>query len=168
LTRRVYKEGFSMTAVWWTIASALLLAFGLLFVTAWPAWRRHHAATKRVAARRLFHLRREWLEAQFLTIASQMAKPRGLAWADCDFDDEVAFATDRQTGQLRAFVGVSITFRAEEDGGMEDNPNVGNHRAGTAVFQYDGRRWVTEGRAVLNLSPLETIERFHHELEMVD
>jgi hypothetical protein len=164
----MYKEGYSMTALWWTIPVALLLAFVLLSATIWPAWCKHRAATRLAAARRLFHLRREWLEAQFVTLASKMAKPRGLAFADCEFGDEVAFATDRKTGQLRAFVGVSIMFRAEEDGGMEDNPNVSNLRVGTAVFHYGGRRWVTEGRAVLNLNPLETIERFHHELEMVD
>ncbi|MEX2026006.1 MAG: hypothetical protein WEH44_01875, partial [Pirellulaceae bacterium] len=49
-------------------------------------------------ARKLFHLRREWLEARFFTLAASSGKPGGLEWADCDFDDPVSFARDRHTG----------------------------------------------------------------------
>ena len=98
----------------------------------------------------------------------RIGKPRGLAWDDWHFEDEAAFATDPDTGQLRAFVSVAIRFRAIEGGGMEDNPNVDNLRDATAVFLFDGRQWTTQGRTVFNLNPLETIERFQHGLEGVD
>lgn len=118
-------------------------------------------------ARRGFQLRREWLEAHFLTLASSSGRPRGLTWADCEFANPVCFARDRATGNLRALVGVTIQFEAIEGGGMEDVEAVGNLRAATAVFQFEGDRWETDGRAIFNLNPDETIRHFQHELEAV-
>jgi hypothetical protein len=119
-------------------------------------------------ARKLFHLRREWLEARFFTMAAGSGKPRGLEWADCEFDDPVSFARDRHTGRLRALVGVTVRFRAVEGGGMEDNPNVANLREGSAIFHLDGEEWSTDGRVVLNLSPVQAIAHFRQELELVE
>jgi hypothetical protein len=117
--------------------------------------------------RKLFQLRREWLEAEFLTQASASGKPRGLRWAHCDFDNKVSFARDRNNGQLRALVGTTVSFEAIEGGDMEHIEAVGNLRSATAVFYYDGIRWNTDGRAIFNLSPSEAIEHFQHELEPV-
>lgn len=119
-------------------------------------------------ARRLFHLRREWLEARFFTLASHSGRPRGLEWVDCDFDDPVSFARDRHTGRLRALSGVTIRFRAVEGGGMEDNPNVANLRAACAVFHLDGEEWSTDGRTLFNLNPAQAIQHFQQELELVE
>ena len=119
-------------------------------------------------ARKLFHLRREWLEARFFTLAASSGKPRGLEWADCEFDDPVSFARDRHTGRLRALVGVTVRFRAIEGGGMEDNPNVANLREGSAIFHLDGEEWSTDGRVVLNLNPVQAIAHFRQELERVE
>ena len=127
--------------------------------------RRHRKEIRR--ARELFFLRREWLEARFLTIAGESGIPRGLAWCNCDFDDEVTFARDRHNRQLRALVGVTISFEAVEGGGMEDVEAVGNLRAATAVFRFGHGQWHTDGRAVFNLNPDETIRHFGHELEPV-
>ena len=115
----------------------------------------------------LFHLRREWLEAHFLTLASNSGRPRGLDWVDCEFDDGVVFARDRQHGGLRAFVGVTITFEATPGGGMEDVEAVGNLRAATAVFRCDEGTWATDGRTIFNLNPEETVRHFGNELELV-
>ena len=156
-----------MTAFWWMIASVTIVVVSLATLLILRS-RRGRSAYQLERARRLFHLRREVLELQFLNCASRLGKPRGLTWEDCHFEDEAAFATDPATGQLRAFVSVAVRFRAIEGGGMEDNPNVDNLRAATAVFLFDGRQWTTEGRAVFNLNPLETIERFHHGLKGVD
>ena len=119
-------------------------------------------------ARKLFHLRREWLEAKFFTLAANSGKPRGLEWVDCDFENPVSFARDRHTGRLRALVGVTVRFRAIEGGGMEDNPNVGNLRAASAIFLLDGEEWSTAGRVLFNLNPLQAIEHFRKELEVVE
>ena len=118
-------------------------------------------------ARKIFFLRREWLEAEFLKLASLRGIPRGLRWAEVDFDDTVRFARDRNTRQPRALVAVTIRFEAIEGGDMEDVEAVGNLRAATAIFHYDSRKWSTNGRALFNLNPAEAIEHYRHELELV-
>lgn len=156
-----------MTAFWWTAGSLLIVGVSIAALLVLRL-RRGRSAYRLEQARQLFHLRREVLELRFLNAAARLGSPRGLAWEDCRFEDEAVFATDPGTGQLRAFVGVTVQFRAIEGGGMEDNPNVDAPRAATAVFLFDGRQWTTEGRAVFNLSPLETVERFQQGLAGVD
>ncbi len=119
-------------------------------------------------AREVFFLRREWLEAEFVKLAGLRGLPRGLAWANCEFDNDVQFAKERASGQLRALVAVTIRFEAIEGGGMEDVEAVGNLRAATATFVYDGKKWTTNGRALFNLNPLEAIRHYRNELETVD
>jgi len=145
------------------------IAFVLLaIVVLWPRVRDYWAMRELERVRNIFYRRREWAEAKFLTLASESGKPRGLAWVQCEFDNGVSFARDRESGDLRALVAVTISFEAIEGGGMEDNPNVGNLRAATAVFRFDGNDWTTDGRAIFNLNPLQAIEHFQHELETVD
>lgn len=153
----------------WTIAGATVV-----FTTGMAVWslalyrlrRRRLAAVEE--ARTLFRRRREWLEAAFVTRASACGKPRDLVWADCEFEDTVAFARDRDSGQLRALVGMTISFEAEEGGRMEDVEAVCALRAATAVFHFDGTTWSTDGRAIFNLNPQETIRRYQHELEVLE
>jgi hypothetical protein len=153
---------------WW-IAGGVALAAIVLSGVALLLKRRGNAVGSDVRlARQLFQRRREWLEAHFVQLASQSGRPRGLTWIDCDFEDAVAFARDRQSGNLRALVSVAIRFEAVAGGPMEDNPNVGNVRAATAVFRFDGQQWQTDGRALFNLNPAEAIEHFRHELEAVN
>jgi hypothetical protein len=149
----------------WVLAVVALVVAGLAVVT-WTIRRPRRISLER--ARKLFHLRRERLEHRFFVLAAKSGKPRGLEWVDCDFEDEVSFARDRHSGRLRAFVGVAIRFCAVEGGGMEDNPNVGNVRAASAVFLLDGDDWSTEGRVLFNLNPAEAIEHFRQELEVVE
>ena len=118
-------------------------------------------------AREAFQLRREWLEADFLSTASTSGKPRGLAWVNCDFDDSVTFARDRSNNQLRAFVAVTVSFEAIEGGGMEHVEAVGNLRSATAVFHYVNDTWSSDGRVIFNLDPVEAVNHFGHELEFV-
>ncbi len=151
--------------LWW-IPVAVVCGVAMALVI--PTLRQRRNEARCAEARRLFFLRREWLEARFLTAASASGKPRGLAWADCDFDNQVAFARDRQSGRLCALVGVTIRFEAIEGGGMEHVEAVGNLRAATALFQFDGERWLTDGNTQFNLNPAQVIERYRHELETVD
>jgi hypothetical protein len=127
-----------------------------------------HFASELRAAREAFHKQREWLEARFLTLASQSGKPRGLEWSSCDFDDPVSFARDRGSGELRALVAVTIRFEAIAGGGMEHVEAVGNLRAATAVFTYQNGAWTTAGRALFNLNPVEAIRFYHNELQGVE
>jgi len=150
---------------WMWIAGVAVLG-GLAAALVWAALR-HPRRISVESARKLFHLQRERLEFRFFVLAAQTGKPRGLEWLDCDFEDEVSFARDRHTGRLRAYVAVTIRFRALEGGGMEDNPNVDDLKAGSAEFRLDGSEWGTDGRVVFNLNPVEAIQ-YYRELEMVD
>ena len=162
--------------MWWAmfwqqpllwIGVGVVLAGGGALVWAWLLRHRPRLASLE-RARKLFHLQRERLEHRFFMLASRSGNPRGLEWVDCEFEDDVAFARDRHTGRLRALVAVAIRFRAIEGGGMEDNPNVGNLRAASAIFYLDGEDWSADGKAYMNLSPAETIDRYRQELEVVE
>ena len=45
---------------------------------------------------------------------------------------------------------------------------INDWRAATAVFFYSDGKWTTDGRAVFNLNPAQTIRRYQHELKTVD
>jgi hypothetical protein len=157
---------FSTGWVFALTAAVLGSLVGILVL--WPRWRQLRREQRLHNARQAFHLRREWLEARFLSLASQSGRPRGLRWLDCEFEDAASFARDRQTGRLRALVGVSIQFEAVPGGGMEDVEAVHQEKAATVVFRLDGPQWETDGRAFFNLNPAETIAHYEHELETVD
>jgi hypothetical protein len=104
--------------------------------------------------RRQFRKRVERSVRQFQT------GDRSLGDASCDFHDDVSFASDRATGETYALQGVTIAFEAVVGGDMEDVEAVGNLRCGTAIFVHRNGNWTTDGRAVFNLQPTETLERY--------
>ncbi len=112
-----------------------------------------------------FRQQREHLEAAFFAAAAASGKPRGLRWKDCEWENDVAFARERQTGRLAALVAITIAFEAIEGGEMEGVAAVGNLRSASAVFFFDGTRWRTAGKAIFNLSPAEAIEHFKGQYE---
>ena len=152
----------------WVLFALVLGFLGACGFMFWPRWRRRQREQWLARARESFHFHREWLEAHFLTLAERSGKPRGLRWMDCEFEDDVAFARDKSSGNLRALVGVTIRFEAIEGGGMEDVEAVDNLKAGTVVFRLDGPSWEADSRPLFNLNPAETIEHYRHELETVD
>ncbi len=126
---------------------------------------RRHEFTE---AQSQFRRMREQLEAKFLQKAALTGKPRGLRWADCEFENDVTYARDRQSGQLSAFVAVSIKFEAIEGGGMEEVEAVQQRKYGTAVFRYDRKHlWVPDAQPMFNLDPNEAVRRLHDTLEPV-
>lgn len=157
------------TLGWIALGLAVLIA--IVSAAAFLLWRPRRTGRQEKSlarARREFHLRREQLEAKFLTRAGESGKPRGLRWVDCDFDNDVTYARDKRSGQLSAFVAVTISFEAIEGGGMEEVEAVSNLRAATAVFSFDEQRqWYTEGRAIFNLNPAEAIQYYQANLELV-
>jgi len=114
-----------------------------------------------------FRIRREWLEAYFLKIASESGSPRGMTWADCDFSNDVQFARDRASGELRAFVEMTVRFEVVEGCETEDFSKCGSLRVATAMFYYRDGKWASDGRTIFNLNPTEAIRRFHSELRTV-
>jgi hypothetical protein len=150
------------------LGAGLAMGLGVLAWRAVSGRRRRHVREELQHARELFHRRREWLEADFLSLAATSGKPRTLAWNGCDFANEVAFARDRHTGQLCALVAVTICFSAIDPTCDDDILAGFPERSATSVFRFDGVRWTTDGRAVFNLNPSETIRHYSHELELVE
>ena len=142
----------------------------VLFVVAWLLWavlRPSLFAQRIERALRQFERERPELEKAFFQKAAATGKPRGLAWKECGFQPGLLLARDRANGELVALVAVTISFEAVEGGGMEDVEAVGNLRAATAVFHWNGRQWTTQGRAVFNLEPREVLERYRDSLDQV-
>ena len=154
--------------MWW---QWLLGGFGallvLLIVLGWRPVRSVLREIRIERARELFHLQRERLELKFLELAGKSGKPRGLRWVDADWDDAVKYLRDRRSGDMVALVGITVRFEAVPGEGMEDNPNVSNLRDATAVFNYQRSQWMTEGRALFNMSPETAIDRYHDQYEPV-
>ena len=73
----------------------------------------------------------------------------------------------RETGELCALVGVTISFEAIVGGGMEEVEAVGNLRSATAVFRVVDGRWQTDGRAIFNLNPIEAIAYYQENLSPI-
>ncbi len=142
----------------------------LALVLALVGWRSMRSFGGQVAierARELFKLQRERLEAQFMTAAAATGKPRGLLWKDCQWDNPVEFVREVTSGQIHALVGVTIAFEAIPGGDMEDLPAVGNLRNASAVFAFNKGHWRTQGKAVFNMNPDETIRHFQGQYERI-
>jgi hypothetical protein len=142
----------------------------VLAVVAWLAWALARPAlfARRVTrALKQFAKQRQRLEREFLAAAAAMGKPRGLSWKECGFQPGVVLARDRANGEFVGLVAVTISFEAIEGGGMEDVEAVGNLRAATAVFNWNGGEWSTQGRAVFNLEPREVLERYRDSLDPI-
>ncbi|PQO45204.1 hypothetical protein C5Y93_14665 [Blastopirellula marina] len=155
--------------IWISVGVFVLAAF------AWVGWESMRARRRnrlknmnQELAKQRFHLRREWLETEFMKGAAASGKPRGLRWVDCEFDDDVQYAFDEEHGLLRAFVSVTIRFEAIAGGDMEEVEAVGNLRAATGVFEYNGERWAANPRAIFNLSPNQAILHFKHRSVSID
>ena len=146
-----------------------ILILGLLLVAGVVAIWRPFFSTWREArfavARRDFHYQRERLEAKFVSLGH--VAESGPHWIDCDFDDDVAYARSRASGQLSALVAVTIEMDAEESPSFLPDSSSADLRDATAVFHFDGKRWDTHGRAIFNLTPTQAIQFYQRDLEMV-
>jgi len=157
---------------------SMALNFALVFCTAVLAGvataialrpvRLARQAERIARAQRDFHRQREPLEAKFIEIAASRGKPRGLRWVDVDFDDDVVYARDRRSRQLKALVAIEVSFEAIEGGGMEEVENVAKAKAATAEFLHDGSRWITEGKVYFNLAPSATVKYLATDMELVE
>ena len=155
-----------MQGYWWIVLATALLGLTALAILWRPlvaSWRE----TRFVEACRDFHRQRERLEAKFVVLG--MIEDRAVQdrWSDCRFDDDVAYARSRASGELSAFVAVTIHLEEPASPMMLGSQLDGTPCEATAVFRFDGRRWDTEGRAIFNLTPTEAIHFFERDLEMV-
>ena len=147
----------------WVAAAATIVA-----VLVWLGYRPLRKIYREIEverARELFSLQRERLEAKFIDLAGSSGKPRGFTWENCEFADAVRFARDRQTGQLGAFVEVSIRIAPRAGALAKHNASTEQPRHATAVFHYQHGQWGTGGRALLNMNPDEAISHFQTQYE---
>lgn len=149
------------------LAIAFLLFFGVFAATA-PMILKAQRKREQLRAIEEFQIRREALEAKFLSLASALGKPRGLRWAQCDWKPTVRYVRDRSSGLLTALVSVEISFEAVEGGDMEDVAAVGDLRDASAVFHYEQGQWGTGGKALFNMNPETAVEKLEHQFEKVD
>jgi hypothetical protein len=156
-----------MSFVWWLpiIIAVAVAAIGALLL--WKVRRKIASATPLCQAKQRFHAQRERLEAKFIQLAAAHASPELPQWADCTFDDDVSYVRNRATGELSAFVAVTIASENLEAAIRGPSDAVSNLQAGTAVFRFDRDHWETDGRAILNLSPSEAAQHFRNDLEVV-
>jgi hypothetical protein len=152
-------------AWWWVLMGSLavLAAAALL-------WRPLRAAAREARlsqARKDFHRHREWLEVKFVRLAGGHSSPDSPRWSDCDFDDAVSYVRNRSTGELCAFVAVTVALEGMGHSLGSATDLIGRLRAGTAVFRFDKDHWETDGRVILNLSPSEAIRFYQNDLEIV-
>jgi len=154
-----------MSQVWWLpIAVSAVLLVAAYF---WRPRRRASRAARLAQAKRRFHAQRERLEAKFIQLAAAEGKPDARRWFDCTFADDVAYVRNRSTGELSAFVAMTVAAEVFDNSSHASADAVGNLQAGTAVFRFDRDHWVTDGRAILNLSPGEAIRHYQADLEIV-
>ena len=153
-----------MAQFWWLPIIALLL---LTAAYLWHPRRRAARSLRLNQAKRRFHVQREWLEAKFVQLAESHANPNAPRWIDCAFDDDVSYVRNRTTGELSALVAVTIASEGYNRSFQSTAEAVGNLQAGTAVFRFDCDHWETDGRAILNLSPNETVHHFGEDFEIV-
>ena len=155
-----------MCFVWWiTIVAVALLTLAVLR----GRFRRQPASpTPLGRAKQQFHVQRERLEAKFVQLAAAQVRPDAPQVADCTFEDDVSYVRSRTTGQLSAFVAVTIATEGITSALPTGVSVVENLQAGTAVFRFDRDHWETDGRAILNLNPDEAAERFGSDLEVVE
>ena len=121
-------------------------------------------ASPLIQAKRRFHAQRERLEAKFLQLATAHSNPDAPRWADCIFADDVAYVRSRKTGELSAFVAVTL---ASEDYDAAPRSSADSLQEATAVFRFDHDHWETDGKTILNLTPGEAVHYFRDDLEIV-
>jgi hypothetical protein len=157
------------TARMYPMLALLMIAVVLLAIAVWLMRRRPQVkpATPLAQAKRRFHVQREGLEAKFIKLAAAQLKPEVSRWSDCTFADDVSYVRNRTTGELSAFVAVTVAAEDLDAASAAASDAVGNLQVGTAVFRFDRDHWETEGRAILNLSPNEAVHYYRNDLEVV-
>jgi hypothetical protein len=151
--------------LWWIPVACAIVA-----VVVFLLWRPCQAAAREARltqARKEFHKQREWLEVKFITLAGPQGGPDSPRWSNCEFDDAVSYVRHRSTGELSAFVAVTVALEGIGHANISATDLMGSLQAGTAVFRFDKTRWVTDGRVIHDLSPNEAIRAYQNDLEMV-
>jgi hypothetical protein len=136
----------------------LLIGAGILSVCVGLAWMVLRRPLRQIVedvhidhARALFHQRREWLEARFISALRRVEPAEQERWEAAQWHDEVLWARDRQTHNLLALVCVHF-----EAGPFDDWQG---RRHATAVFEFRNNQWCVDGKCLDEMRPDEVVGR---------
>jgi hypothetical protein len=137
---------------------ALLIGGGILSVCFLITWLIVRQPVRKIvddvrveSARALFHQRREWLEARFITALSQSEPVEAERWEDAQWQDEVLWARDRQTHHVLALV--CVEFEVEP---FDLSPMA---RHATVIFEFRAGHWCADGKRMDEVRPFEAVGR---------
>jgi hypothetical protein len=102
-------------------------------------------------ARALFHQRREWLEARFISALANVDPSEGQRWEGAQWHDEVIWARDRQSRYLLALVCIHFD--------PEPFDEFTGRRHATALFEFRKGQWHAEGKSLDETRPDEAVGR---------
>lgn len=111
-------------------------------------------------ARESFGLQRERLAEHFLLAANQAGKPKGLRWADAKMNGDLLLVRDRKSRKFSGLVSMDIRFEPTAETDLKEMEPATTPRTITAVYHYRQGEWVTEGRAIFNMSPEQALLNF--------
>ena len=118
---------------WWIPVACAMVAVVVLLL-----WRPCQVAAREARftqARKEFHRQREWLEVKFISLAGVRSTPDTPRWSNCEFDDAVSYVRQRSTGELSAFVAVTVALEGIGHLATSASDLMSNLQAGTAVFR---------------------------------
>jgi hypothetical protein len=140
------------------VTMELLIGAGVLSICAVAGWMVLRRPLRQVFedvhldhARSLFHQRREWLEARFISALGLVDPEEGNRWESAQWHNEIVWARDRQTRRLLALVGVHFNLD-----GFDDPRET---RQATAVFEFRKGQWFGEGKWLDEVRPDEAVGR---------
>ena len=137
----------------------LLIGTGILFTCGLAAWVILRRPILQIVedvhvdhARALFHQRREWLEARFVSALARTDPAEGQRWENAQWHDEVLWARDRQTSPAAGAWSASSSSP-----GRSTRSRLRRHA--TALFEYRKGRWYAEGQRLDETRPDEAVGR---------
>jgi hypothetical protein len=136
----------------------LLIGCGILSVCVIVAWMVLRRPLRQIVedvhvdhARALFHQRREWLEARFISALGRVDAVESQRWETAQWHDEVLWARDRQSRHLLALVCVHF-----DPDPIDEFPG---RRHATALFEFRKGQWWAEGNSLDEMRPDEAVGR---------
>ncbi len=136
--------------MWWIVwGGVLLAAFGLGWIVVVRPFLELSARARFDRARGMFRVRRERLEARFVTRIGVDTPAERRLWEDATWEDSVVWARNRSSRRLTALIGVR--FRPL--------PAEPRSRRATAVFEFRGGSWHADGKRLDAIGPDEVCER---------
>jgi hypothetical protein len=152
---------------WLVVIATISVGAVLYYGRAWRRSRRAYDVERRCAIAKFdFRLQRERLEAEFLRIAKERPDAGDWLWDDARFGDAATLARHRYTGELTAYIDVAVEPVSKDVASVDSRKST--WKFATIVFHFNNGRWATDGHAILNLSPVETVRRRQRELELIE